>query len=221
MPARRGITPGARIRALLDLIVGRPLATEDEEEHKVSVAEGIPMLGLDALASSSYGPEAALSVLMGLGLAGLHYIGPLIAVILALLAALYFSYRQTIAAYPTGGGSYTVARENLGVRFGLLAAAALLLDYVLNVAVAISAGVAALVSAFPSLHPFTLPLCLGVLVLIALVNLRGVREAGVAWWLPTYGFLLCLGVVLLVGVVRAVMAGGHPTPVVRPPALRP
>jgi amino acid transporter len=221
MEAARNAAPGGRIRKLLNLVVGRPLKTDEEEEHKVCVREGIPMLGLDALASSSYGPEAALTVLLGLGLAGLHYIGPLIGVILGLLAILYFSYRQTISAYPTGGGSYTVAKENLGVRFGLLAAAALLLDYVLNVAVAISAGVAALVSAFPALHEHTLGLCLGVLVLIAVVNLRGIRESGVAWSLPTYGFLLCLGTVLAIGLYRAIVSGGRPEPVVAPPSLRP
>src|SRR5919202_295220 len=152
--------------SLLDFLLGRPLASHEEEEHKVGVFEGIPMLGLDALASSAYGPEAALTILLPLGLVGLRYLGPIILVILAILGILYFSYRQTIAAYPSGGGSYTVAKENLGVRFGLLAAAALILDYILNVAVAISAGVAALVSALPSLHGQILPLCLGILVLV-------------------------------------------------------
>src|SRR2546423_502455 len=118
-----------------DYILGRPLATVEEDDHKVGEIEGIPMLGLDALASSSYGPEAALTILIPLGAAGLRYIGPIILVILALLGILYFSYRQTIAAYPNGGGSYTVAKENLGVRLGLLSAAALILDYILNVAV--------------------------------------------------------------------------------------
>src|SRR5919205_3172389 len=106
--------------------------------------------------------------------------------ILGLLAILYVSYRQTIRAYPSNGGAYTVAKENLGTKAGLLAAAALMLDYVLNVAVGISAGVGALVSAVPALHPYILPLCLGVLLLIAIVNLRGVRESAVAFGVPTY-----------------------------------
>src|ERR1700712_5352813 len=157
-----------------DLLLGRPLASREEAEQRVGVFAGIPMLGLDALSSSAYGPEAALTILIPLGAIGLATIGPIIGVILALLTILYFSYRQTIAAYPGGGGSYTVAKENLGTRAGLLATAALLLDYILNVAVGISAGVGALVSAFPALHPYILTLCLGILALIAFVNLRGV-----------------------------------------------
>src|SRR5205823_1684575 len=118
-----------------------------------------------------------------------------------------------IAAYPSGGGSYTVARENLGVRVGLLAAAALLLDYILNVAVGISAGVGALVSAFPALHPHILKLCLGTLALIALVNLRGIRESGMTWAVPTYLFVGSLGLVLGIRIFKAVTSGGHPYPV--------
>src|ERR1700730_14526721 len=104
--------------ALLDKLLGRPLASHEEEGQKVGVVAGVPMLGLDALSSSAYGPEAALTLLLPLGILGLRYIGPLILVILAILTILYFSYRQTIAAYPTGGGSYTVASENLGVQWG-------------------------------------------------------------------------------------------------------
>jgi amino acid transporter len=205
--------------SLLDRLLGRPLASHEEEEQKVGVLAGIPMLGLDALSSSAYGPEAALTVLLPLGVLGVAYIGPIILIILVLLAILYFSYRQTIAAYPTGGGSYTVAKENLGIRAGLLAAAALLLDYILNVAVGISAGVGALVSALPALQPHTLGLCLGILVLITLVNLRGVRESGLAFALPTYLFVGCLGSVLVIGLLKALLQGGHPHPVTTPPAL--
>src|SRR5712692_40693 len=118
--------------SILDTLLGKPLASSQEEEQKIGVAAGVPILGLDGLSSSAYGPEAALTILMPLGTVGLTYIGPTIVVILALLTILYFSYRQTIAAYPGGGGSYTVAKENLGLRAGLLAAAALMLDYVLN-----------------------------------------------------------------------------------------
>jgi amino acid transporter len=135
----------------------------------------------------------------------------------ALLLVVYFSYRQTIAAYPHGGGSYTVAKENLGTIPGLLAAAALLLDYVLVVAVGISAGVGALVSAVPALQPYTLGCCLAILALITLVNLRGTRESGVAFMLPTYLFIVSLLGVLAVGVVKALLAGGRPEPVVVPP----
>src|ERR1700682_4707386 len=134
------------------------------------------MLGLDALGSAAYRPEAALTVVLSLGAAGVGYIGPISALIIALLLVVYFSYRQTIAAYPHGGGSYTVAKENLGTTAGLLAAAALMLDYVLVVAVGLSAGVGALISAVPSFQPYTLPLCLAILALITVVNLRGARE---------------------------------------------
>src|SRR3954470_23150262 len=175
---------------LIDYLFGRPLATDEEGEQRVGVWAGIPMLGLDALGSAAYGPEAALTLLIPLGAAGVSYIGPISTLIIILLLVVYFSYRQTIAAYPHGGGSYTVAKENLGTTAGLLAAAALMLDYVLVVAVGISAGVGALVSALPDLQPYTLALCLAILALITLVNLRGVRESGVAFAVPTYLFVV-------------------------------
>src|SRR3954463_6051269 len=156
-----------------DYLFGRRLATFEEGEQRVGVLSGIPMLGLDALASAAYGPEAALTLLIPLGAAGVAHIGPISTLIIALLLIVYFSYRQTIAAYPHGGGSYTVAKENLGTTAGLLAAAALMLDYVLVVAVGISAGVGALVSALPAFRPYMLALCLAILAGITLVNLRG------------------------------------------------
>jgi amino acid transporter len=207
------------IRWLIRLLLGRRLATREQPEQKVGVLAGVPAVGLDGIASSSYGPEALLAVLIPLGAAGLHYLGPILLVILALLAVLYLSYRQTIGAYPSGGGSYTVAKENLGTNAGLVAAGALMIDYVLNVAVAISAGVAALVSAVPALHDHMLPLCLGVLLLVALVNLRGTVESGWAFALPTYLFLGCFAIVVGTGVTKAVLAGGHPAPVAPPPEL--
>ncbi len=205
--------------ALLDTLLGRPLASEDDGEARIGVLTGIPTLGLDGLGSAAYGPEAALTILLPLGALGLAFIGPITLVILALLAILYFSYRQTIAAYPTGGGSYTVAKENLGERFGLLAAAALMLDYTLNVAVGISTGVGALISAVPRLHADILPLCLGLLALITVVNLRGARESGVLFALPTYVFVLSLGLIVALGVWQTLHGGGHPRPVVAPPPL--
>jgi amino acid transporter len=152
--------------SLKTLIFGHPLASYEEGEQRVGWVAGIPMLGLDALASAAYGPEAAMTLLIPLGELGLAYIGSITSLITALLLIVYVSYLQTIAAYPTGGGSYTVARMNLGQFPGLLAAAALLLDYVLVVAVGISAGVGALVSALPVLQPHTLGLCLVILVFI-------------------------------------------------------
>jgi amino acid transporter len=129
----------------------------------------------------------------------------------------YFSYRQTIAAYPSGGGSYTVARFNLGAPAGLLAASALLADYILTAAVGISAGVGALVSAVPFLLPHTVSLCVGILIVITILNLRGVREAGTAFAIPTYLFVGTLLITIVAGIFRVVLSGGHPTPAVALP----
>jgi amino acid transporter len=202
-----------------NLLLGRPLATNEQSEQKIGVVAGVAALGLDGLASSAYGPEALLAVLLPLGAAGLHYAGPITLLILGILTLLYLSYLQTIAAYPGGGGSYTVARENLGTRAGLWAGAALMIDYVLNVAVAISAGIAALVSAFPGLHRYTLALCLTTLLIIALVNLRGTVEAGWAFAVPTYLFLGCFAAVLAAGIGKVALGHGRPQAVVPPHPL--
>ena len=202
-----------------DLLFGRPLATEEEKAERIGPLKGIPIFGLDALSSAAYGPEAALTLLIPLGMAGAVYIWPVTVGIVILLGIVYFSYRQTISAYPQGGGSYTVASENLGDRAGLLAAAALMIDYVLTAAVGISAGVGALVSAVPSLQSQTLRLCLGILILITLINLRGVQETGGVFLLPTYVFIACILGLIGVGVYKTLAAGGHPVPVIAPPQL--
>jgi len=206
---------------ITDLLFGRPLATTEERAEHIGPAAGIPVFGLDALSSAAYGPEAALTLLLPLGVAGIHYIGPITLAILILLVILYFSYSQTIEAYPRGGGSFTVAGENLGDRAGLLAAAALMIDYVLTAAVGISAGIGALISAVPSLQPHTLELCLVVLLLLTLVNMRGVRDTGVVFLIPTYLFLATLLMVIGIGLIRTLTSGGHPIPVVAPPKLPP
>ncbi len=195
---------------LVDLLFGRPLASSEDQGQRITPTQGVPTFGLDALSSAAYGPEAALTILLPLGLAGARYIVPLTAAIIALLLIVYFSYRQTIAAYPGGGGSYTVAKENLGSGAGLLAAAALMIDYLLNVAVGISAGIGALVSAVPSLQKYTLVLCLVVLAILTIVNLRGVREAGSAFIAPTYLFVGTLCLVIAIGISRVIVTGGHP-----------
>ena len=177
---------------LMDLIVGKPLRSSEERAEQIGPVAGIPIFGLDALSSAAYGPEAALVLLIPLGLAGARFIVPISAAIITLLVIVYFSYRQTIEAYPTGGGSYTVARFNLGAFWGLLAASALLADYILTAAVGISAGVGALISAVPRLEPHTMGLCLAILVVITIVNLRGVKDAGTVFLLPTYVFVGCL-----------------------------
>ena len=204
---------------LYDIIIGPRLATHQEAEQKVGPVTGIPMLGLDALSSAAYGPEAALTIMLAIGTFGATYILPIIGIVVALLLIVYFSYRQTMSAYPDGGGSYTVARANLGTRCGLLAAASLMVDYILNVAVGIAAGVGALISVAPALHPYVLPLCLAILLLITLVNLHGIRESGLAFVLPTYLFVATLGIMIVVGLAKAAMAGGHPMAAEVPPAV--
>lgn len=204
---------------LTDILIGRPIATSEERAEQIGTAAGIPIFGLDALSSAAYGPEAALTLLIPLGLVGTTYILPLIASILVLLVIVFFSYRQTIAAYPGGGGSYTVAHENLGTFAGLLAASALMIDYVLTAAVGISAGIGALVSAAPSLQRHTLALCLIALVLLTVANLRGQREAGGIFMFPTYLFLVCMFAMIGLGVAKVLLsANGHPDPVVPLPA---
>ena len=211
--------PRAR-KSFLDIVLGRPLADGDDHEQ-IGPAAGISVFGLDALSSSAYGPEAALTMLLALGSLGIVYLLPITLTIVILLGIVYFSYRQTIAAYPKGGGSYTVASENLGTRVGLIAGAALIVDYILNVAVGISAGVGALVSALPALYPHTLAVCLVILLLLTVTNLRGIRECGLAFIVPTYVFVACLGGVIVIGLIKTVLHGGHPLPVAAIPKCGP
>ena len=201
---------------LVDLLIGAPLASNAQSARKIGALTGVPVFGLDALSSCAYGPEAALAML---GAAGAAYIQPVTWPILALLTILYVSYFQTVKAYPNAAGSYVVAKENLGTNLGLLAGAALMIDYVLNVAVGISAGVGALVSAVPALHSHILLLCLVVLAVISLVNLRGTPEAGWIFATPTYLFIGSVTIVLGIGLARTIASNGHPHPVIAPPQL--
>jgi amino acid transporter len=211
----------ALTRTVVDFLFGRPLATSEERAEHIGPIAAIPIFGLDALSSAAYGPEAALTLLIPLGLAGVHYILPVSVAIVVLLMIVFFSYRQTIEAYPQGGGSYTVATENLGDHAGLLAAAALMIDYILTAAVGISAGVGALISAVPALQPRTLELCMGVLVLLTIINMRGVHDTGAAFMVPTYLFTGSLLIVIAVGMIHAIAAGGHPHPVAPIPSVPP
>jgi amino acid transporter len=207
--------------SVFNLLVGKPLATSEERAEHIGPLAGIPVFGLDALSSAAYGPEAALTLLIPLGMAGVAHIVPISFAIIGLLIIVFFSYLQTIDAYPHGGGSYTVASENLGATAGLFAAAALMIDYILNAAVGISAGVGALVSAMPSLQPHTLALCLLILAILTLVNVRGVHDTGSAFLIPTYLFVGSLLITLGIGAFRALAAHGHPTAVIAPPHLPP
>jgi amino acid transporter len=201
----------------IDTILGRPLASDEEEQQRLGAASGVGVFGLDALSSAAYGPEAALTVLLPLGAIGAFYILPITAAVCALLGIVFLSYRQTIAAYPAGGGSYTVATKNLGSGAGLLAAAALMIDYLLNVAVGISAGVGAIISALPIFQPYTLALCLVILLILTIVNLRGTREAGLLFMVPTCLFVGTLLVAIGMGAWATFSSGGHPRPVIAPP----
>jgi len=166
--------------------------------------------GLDALSSVAYGPDEILYALLLAGSAGLALDLPVAIAIAALLAIVAFSYRQTIYAYPQGGGSYTVARENLGIRPGLVAAAALMVDYLTTVAVSVTAGVAAIVAFVPGLNADRVVLDVALIVLLIAINLRGVRDSGTAFVLPTYAFIGSLGALLLVGVVHLLTQGPPP-----------
>ncbi|MEU8974430.1 APC family permease [Streptomyces monashensis] len=184
------------------------------ERHRLTAVTGLAALSLDAMASVAYGPEAIVLVLAAAGAHGLGFTMPVTLAIAALLAVLVASYRQVIAAFPDGGGSYAVAKTHLGARTSLVAAASLVLDYVLNVAVAVTAGVAALTSAFPSLYADRLWLCLAVLVLITGVNLRGIVESAKAFIVPTVVFVGSIFVLIAVGLFRShpvstATAAGH------------
>ena len=207
--------------ALLDLVLGRRLSSAEDKAERVGSFAGVSVFGLDALSSAAYGPEAALTILIPLGVAGSRLSLPITIAVSTILAIVYFSYRQTISAYPNGAGSYTVAKENLGRHAGVLGAVALLIDYTLNVAVGISAGIGALISAIPLLQPYTLLLCLAILALLTFINLRGTRESGFAFMPPTYLFVGCLGLILIIGIFKSLAAGGHPHPAVSLPSPQP
>ncbi|MDE3127373.1 MAG: APC family permease [Gemmatimonadota bacterium] len=197
------------------LLVGRPLPSDRLEHERLDKKTALAVLSSDAISSVAYATEQILIVLAVLGTMALHYLIPISAVIVGLLMLVALSYRQTIFAYPNGGGSYTVAKDNLGVGAGLVAAAALLTDYILTVAVSISSGIAAITSAYPVLAPWTVTLCVAAIALLAVVNLRGVRESGAAFSVPTYIFIGAMLALLGVGVVRLAM-GHAPAPTLGP-----
>jgi amino acid transporter len=184
------------------LLVGRPLATERLEHERLDKKTALAVLSSDAISSVAYATEQILIVLAVLGTSALGYVFPISCVIVGLLLLIAISYRQTIFAYPGGGGSYTVAAENIGVGAGLVAAAALLTDYILTVSVSISGGIAAITSAYPALAPHTVQLCLAAIAVLMVVNLRGVRESGAAFMAPTYVFIVAMLGLIAFGLVR-------------------
>ena len=190
-------------RTVKHLLFGRPLPSERMEDERLTKKTALAVLSSDAISSVAYATDQILFVLGGaIGLAAVNYVLPISAVIVGLLVLVALSYRQTVFAYPSGGGSYTVARENLGVMPGLIAAAALLTDYILTVAVSISGGVAAITSAYPALVPHTVLLCSLSIIVLATVNLRGVRESGAAFSVPTYAFIAMMLLLLGTGAYR-------------------
>jgi len=183
-------------------LIGRPLATVDAPHQAIGKLIGLAVFSSDALSSVAYGPQEIMLILALTGLANLHFILPIAVGIAALLAVLTFSYRQTIHAYPGGGGAYIVARDNLGELPAQTAGAALLTDYILTVAVSISSGVAQLVSAYPVLFPYRVWIAVVMILFIMVINLRGVKESGMTFAIPTYFFIVMMSITILIGLFR-------------------
>src|SRR5438477_155989 len=189
---RRGVSEESAFPSLKRLLVGKPIPSHLAHHERLSRVTGLAVLSSDALSSVAYATDFIVATLVVAGTAALVYAIPISIVITTLLAVVAFSYRQTIYAYPTGGGAYRVAKENIGINAGLTAAASLLVDYTLTVSVSISAGVLAITSAAPSLHPYRVELCLLFLLLLTLGNLRGIRESGRIFSVPTYVFVVSI-----------------------------
>jgi amino acid transporter len=183
-------------------LIGRPLRNSEAATEQITPGEGLSALSLDALTSVAYGPEAIIVVLAVAGGGALHLVLPITLTIIGLLCVLVFSYRQVIDAYPGGGGAYAVSRANLGPKVGIVAGASLIVDYTLTVAVSIAAGVGALTSAFPALTSATVPICLGILAVVTLFNLRGLGEAARAFLLPTMVFIVGLLVIIAIDLIH-------------------
>src|SRR5580658_3473079 len=193
---------GGRVSGVWNHLIGPPKSALGAGKDRITPVEGLSALSLDALTSVAYGPEAIILVLAVAGAGALHLVLPITIAIVGLLAILVFSYRQVIDAYPMGGGAYAVSRANLGTGVSLVAAASLVVDYTLTVAVSIAAGVASLQSAFPSLNGATTPLCLGILLFITVLNLRGLGETARAFLLPTLVFIFGLLAIIAVGLIH-------------------
>ena len=196
---------GSPRRSLSTWLIGRPLATADAPHQAISKVIGLAVFSSDAMSSVAYGPQEMMLVLAAAGMAGLAYAMPLAIGIVILLAILTISYEQTIHAYPSGGGSYIVARDNLGELPAQTAGAALLTDYILTVAVSISSGVAQITSAFPALYPERVWISVALVVFVMLINLRGVKESGAIFAIPTYFFVVMMYVTVVVGLARFAM----------------
>src|SRR5690242_12758444 len=205
-----------RIALLKRMLVGPPMPLAQARHERLRKRVALAVFSSDALSSVAYATEEILLIAVLAGTAALHLSVPISIAITALLAIVAISYQQTIYAYPSGGGSYIVARANLGPVAGLIAAAALLVDYVLTVSVSVAAGVAAVTSAFPHLTTHKVALGVGCVAVIALANIRGVRESGRIFAVPTYFFVLSFGFMIAEGFLRLATGSLPPT---APPAL--
>jgi len=193
----------ARTRRLL---FGRPLASDEEAEERLSIPKALAVFSSDNLSSVAYATEAIMFTLLAAGTSAFWLTIPISVLIVAILGIIVISYRQTIRAYPTGGGSYIVAKENLGTVAGLVAAGALLVDYVLTVSVSVAAGVAAITSAFPQVSgDLRVPLAAASIVAVMVVNLRGIRESGTIFAIPTYVFLVSMLAMIAIGIGRSML----------------
>ncbi len=201
-------------------LIGQPLATATEKHERLGRISGLAVFASDALSSVAYGTEEVLLILVLAGTASLSYSVPIMVGIAALVAVVAASYWQTIHAYPSGGGAYIVAKDNLGELPGLVAGAALLIDYVLTVSVSMAAGVAAVTSAFPMLFPLRVELCVLCVVGVTIANLRGVRESGRLFTVPTYWFIGSLFLLIVAGLHRVVSGTAQPLPQAEVPATQ-
>ena len=194
------------------VLLGRPIPTHEEQHQRLSKKIALSVFSSDAISSTAYATEEILLILVIGGVALLHYSLYLSVAVVGLLAIVTLSYQQTIHAYPSGGGSYIVSSDNLGKRSGLVAAASLMIDYVMTVSVSVASGVAAVTSAFPGLFHYRIVISVVVIALVGLANLRGLRESGRIFAVPTYLFIIMAGGLVVVGTVRWLMGGLHAVP---------
>lgn len=213
----------SRVGILKRLLIGEPLRNEQAAHERLTKTKALAVFSSDALSSVAYATEEILLMLVLAGTAALSLALPIAAAIIVLLIIVAISYRQTIFAYPSGGGSYIVSKENLGVYPGLVAGASLLIDYILTVAVSISAGVAAITSALPGLSPYRVAICIALIALIMVANLRGIKESGTIFAAPTYVFVVVMALMVGWGLIRLAfgMESAHPTPHDAPAAAHP
>ncbi len=195
------------------ILLGRPIATAQEMQERLSKKFALPVFASDAISSTAYATEEILLALVLAGTAAVGLSFGISVAVVVLLAFVALSYQQTIHAYPSGGGSYIVSRENLGLLPGLVAAASLMVDYVMTVAVSVASGVAAIITAFPSLTDYRIWICVGVIILIGIANLRGVSESARFFAVPTYAFVVLCGGLVVVGFIRLAAGGLHPQPI--------